>query len=204
MTETSLRAHQRQDILQRLHLAAMDLVQGGDLSDATVEAIADRVGVSRRTFFNYYATKEDAVLGTTAPVVSEAARAAFNDLKAEPDEFVRIVALVSMIVHSTRGMNGSDAIERRKLLIRFPLLRARLQQHTNAAEGLAEGIVVDHYLASGRAQGSATKDARQMLVLAAAVTRYAYLENSSIIDNPTWETVRNSVDAFKAAVVHLT
>ena len=45
----------------------MGLAREGGLAAATVEAITERAGVSRRTFFNYYPTKEDALLGTTSP-----------------------------------------------------------------------------------------------------------------------------------------
>ncbi|HEY6597495.1 MAG TPA: TetR family transcriptional regulator [Asanoa sp.] len=45
-----------------LHRAAMRLAVAHGLSNVTVEAIADEADVSRRTFSNYFANKEDAVL----------------------------------------------------------------------------------------------------------------------------------------------
>ncbi|MBS9375331.1 TetR/AcrR family transcriptional regulator [Rhodococcus sp. B50] len=41
------------------------------LAGFTVEELCTRVGVSRRTFFNYFPTKEDAVLGTAPPELTQ-------------------------------------------------------------------------------------------------------------------------------------
>ncbi len=42
---------------------ARDLTEAHGLAGYTVEQLCERVGISRRTFFNYFASKEDAVLG---------------------------------------------------------------------------------------------------------------------------------------------
>src|SRR3954465_1350191 len=50
------------------------LVAEHGLDAVTVEAICEEAGVSARTFFNYFETKDDAVLGHTPwPLDSEAA-----------------------------------------------------------------------------------------------------------------------------------
>lgn len=41
------------------------------LNGFTVEELCEQVGVSRRTFFNYFPTKEDAVIGGPDPIFSE-------------------------------------------------------------------------------------------------------------------------------------
>lgn len=48
-----------------LHRAALQLVAQEGLAGVTVERIAAEADVSPRTFFNYFPTKEAAVLGTT-------------------------------------------------------------------------------------------------------------------------------------------
>src|SRR5699024_11026365 len=45
-----------------MHRAALELVHEHGLSGVTVEAIAQRAGVSTRTFFNHWTTKEPAII----------------------------------------------------------------------------------------------------------------------------------------------
>ncbi|MGP9537668.1 TetR/AcrR family transcriptional regulator [Brachybacterium sp. AOP43-C2-M15] len=46
-----------------MHRAALELVHEHGLGGVTAEAIAQRAGVSTRTFFNHWSTKESAILG---------------------------------------------------------------------------------------------------------------------------------------------
>ena len=59
----TLRERNRRKAWLAIHAAASELALKHGLADTTVEMIADHAGVSRRTFFNYFASKEDAVLG---------------------------------------------------------------------------------------------------------------------------------------------
>ncbi|NJC71694.1 TetR family transcriptional regulator [Planosporangium thailandense] len=61
-TSTGLRERKKVATRQALHEAAVRLAVERGLSNVTVEAIADAVDLSRRTFSNYFDGKEDAVL----------------------------------------------------------------------------------------------------------------------------------------------
>src|SRR5918997_803418 len=60
--EQGLRERKRAATRQALHAAAVRLAIEHGADRVTVEAIADEAGVSRRTFSNYFANKEQALL----------------------------------------------------------------------------------------------------------------------------------------------
>jgi len=75
-----LRERKRADTRRRIEKAAVDIVDDLGLDALTIDAISERADVSPRTFFNYFDSKEDAVLGlrpeddtrrTVAEVVDE-------------------------------------------------------------------------------------------------------------------------------------
>ena len=58
-----LRERKKRQSRIAMHRAALELVHEHGLSGVTVEAIAQRAGVSTRTFFNHWTTKESAIIG---------------------------------------------------------------------------------------------------------------------------------------------
>ncbi|MFI7596639.1 TetR/AcrR family transcriptional regulator [Actinoplanes sp. NPDC049681] len=60
--EPGLRERKKAATRQALHEAAVRLAMAHGADKITVEAVADEAGVSRRTFSNYFANKEEAVL----------------------------------------------------------------------------------------------------------------------------------------------
>lgn len=65
---SGLREHKKALRCSQLIEAAREMVSQRGLDHVTVGEMCERVGVSERTFFNYFATKEDAVLGLGAAV----------------------------------------------------------------------------------------------------------------------------------------
>ena len=58
----SHRERKKQATKRAIHLAALDLVEKQGLSGTTIEAISERAGVAPRTFWAYYASKEEAIV----------------------------------------------------------------------------------------------------------------------------------------------
>lgn len=108
-----VRERMRETIRGELTDAAVRLVREVGFAGTTVSAIAAAVGVSERTFFRYFPTKEDAVLQATESLSSsvasalagrpaeesdlEALRAAFQvaveSVRAAPDRWATVIGL---------------------------------------------------------------------------------------------------------------
>jgi AcrR family transcriptional regulator len=65
MTSTGLRERKKLETARAIEVAAVELAAELGLSEVTVEAISQRADVTSRTFFNYFASKEDAVIGAS-------------------------------------------------------------------------------------------------------------------------------------------
>lgn len=61
--ELGLREQKKRQTRLAMHRAALELVAEHGLSAVTAQMIAQRAGVSTRTFFNHWPTKESAILG---------------------------------------------------------------------------------------------------------------------------------------------
>ena len=80
-----------------IHETALRLARQHGMRGSTVEDIAAEAGISPRTFFNYFGTKEDAVLGLRAPAITDELLA--SDWAHENDNLiVRITHLLLYIV----------------------------------------------------------------------------------------------------------
>jgi AcrR family transcriptional regulator len=105
----------------------------------TVEAIAEAAGVSPRTFFNYFSTKEDAIVGTTPAHSSELLANLLDRPDGEPPlEALRATA------HALGGLleaRADDWTRRHRLFQRYPALSARhATRFAEVERGLVEEI----------------------------------------------------------------
>src|SRR5699024_8962856 len=74
----TIREAKRRVVREALSSAARDLVLERGLDAITVEDIARAAGVSTRTFFNYFPTKDDAIIGVEPELISELVTAMRN------------------------------------------------------------------------------------------------------------------------------
>lgn len=72
-SQSSLRDRRRLQTLRDIQLATLRLISTHGLDQVSTEMIADEAGISRRTFFNYYANKEAAALGPPLEMDKESA-----------------------------------------------------------------------------------------------------------------------------------
>lgn len=86
------------------HSRRLTLEKG--LDGFTVEELCTTVGISRRTFFNYFETKDDAVLGSTSREGFGPGGEEFVDQGAAPDAPTLLSALESLVLHEFRAMDS--------------------------------------------------------------------------------------------------
>ncbi|MDQ2728390.1 MAG: TetR/AcrR family transcriptional regulator [Actinomycetota bacterium] len=145
---------------QALHRAATDLVEERGLANVTVEAITERADVAVRTFFNYFPSKEEAVLErepdrTTKLCQAIAGRPAGED----PLTVLRQVVLHDLLL---RELDSSQLLRRMRMIAGEPTLVALMaahfeEMHTSAAMEIARRL------------GHETPDIYANLVVAAAL-----------------------------------
>ncbi|QPK79887.1 TetR family transcriptional regulator [Corynebacterium lizhenjunii] len=98
--ELSLREQKRLATLHRIEDCATALVDERGFRAVTVEDICRAAGISRRTFFNYFDSKDAAVLGTPAADFTDAQREAFLNTDAESIlELIRALIIDHMATH---------------------------------------------------------------------------------------------------------
>lgn len=78
--ETPLRERKRQATRRRIEDAATSLVEKHGFENVTVEDICRHAEISRRTFFNYMESKDEAVLGIPPMAIAEHRRKALVDV----------------------------------------------------------------------------------------------------------------------------
>ena len=190
------REQNRQATWVAIHTTAVELVLSEGLAGATADSIAAKASVSRRTFFNYFATKEDAVLGTGAPRLSDDELAAFAAATASPapgDEFGAVVRLMTAAVRSVFDDLPSFTLEHRRLLKRHPELLARIDAHVREAEDLVRGALAQRT----PALSSGADADRALVLLAGAVMRFAFAPDADGVIHDSAEAVDAAIERFR-------
>lgn len=120
---TGLRDRKKRDTRARIHRAAVSLALARGVGEVTVEEVAAAAEVSPRTFFNYFATKEAALVGDDPDVAEHLLRAVAE----RPAEEPVAAALRAVVTARVAALEADETWRmRRELADRSPQLAARL------------------------------------------------------------------------------
>ncbi|CQD11134.1 conserved hypothetical protein [Corynebacterium striatum] len=108
--EMSLREQKRLETRLRIEDAATSLVDKRGFSATTIEEICEHAGISRRTFFNYFDSKDSAVLGSPSEMLSDDQRTYF--LKTPTEDLLHLT--VELIKNHMRGHHANHEIAERR------------------------------------------------------------------------------------------
>lgn len=137
--EPGIRERKRQAVREHLSEVALELLTGRDFDSVTVDEIAAAAGVSRRTFFRYFASKEEVVLGFLGRMQWRMYEAILARPPGEPPITAVHNVLRPRIDDLTAQGNLVLAVAR--LLQRSPSLRAKeLESRQGLRELVAEAI----------------------------------------------------------------
>lgn len=163
-----LREQKKRQTSQDLHRAALDLVHEDGLEAATINKIAESAGVSPRTFFNYYRSKEAAILGIPDNV-DQAVLAAFA---ARPDEepvWDSLIAVsVDVFLH-----DPYDQKKARAVLARYPEISRSMMDAADRGREAGLASVSEKLIAQGANPASARARAHVLIEVGAAVVSAA-------------------------------
>lgn len=134
-----LRERKKEATRQAVHEAALRLTVEHGFDQLTVEAVADAAGISRRTFSNYFAGKEDALLHGEEQQIRELVRAV-RERPAEEGAWTALRAAVAQFTERFAPPEREWAV-RTRLAMRHPSLLARqLANHAAMERDLAEAV----------------------------------------------------------------
>jgi AcrR family transcriptional regulator len=162
-----LRERKKRAVRSELSLAALRLARERGLDNVRTEDIVVAVGVSRRTFSNYFANKYEAI----ADRLVERAELAAQELRARPLGERLWPALTAAVLAPYARMNavkGASSRARKSTLLLFedPSLRAEILKGEVAAQQALAGAIAER-------TGTAAGDFYPALVAATAIAAIA-------------------------------
>src|ERR1700733_13117311 len=124
-SEPGLRERKRAETRDKLEAAAVTLVLKNGLEHPTLDAICEAANVSGRTFFNYFDSKEDAILGLKDSEISAEAVAGVLEGH-EGAEPVELTIRLMFGVLNPSITSSSLFTSRMKILKQHPQLLGRM------------------------------------------------------------------------------
>ena len=155
-----LRERKKRATRQALGEAALRLAADRGLEHLTVEEISEAAGVSSRTFFNYFSSKEEAIIGDAPLIIAPGDSVPFiPDGESVLDGLHRVVRAAA----AGTAWRRDEVRLRRQLLERYPALVPRMYARIAGFERSLASAVAAH-------SGGGPGDAYPQLMAAVAST----------------------------------
>jgi AcrR family transcriptional regulator len=207
-SEPGLRERKRAETRDKLETAAVTLVLKNGLEHTTIDAICEAAEVSGRTFFNYFDSKEDAILGLQDSEITDDAVAAvlMGHEGADPVELT--IRLMFGVLNPS--INMSTLFKSRMQIVKqHPQLLGRMATHmqrmTEQLTNAIRPILMDAPGFAGQAPAESELTVEVLLSLCSGATRAAVKEWTTTgnqtpieaVEERAIELVRNTVERIK-------
>ena len=136
-----LRERKKLETKQALAFAAMQLAVERGLENVRVEDITDQVNVSRRTFSNYFSSKEEAIASLNADRFARAADALADRPADEP--LADSLAEVFAAQYEAAATVDQDRAGQVRMLVSSPALQGEALKGMIQAEGPLAKVIAD-------------------------------------------------------------
>ncbi|AMM07432.1 TetR family transcriptional regulator [Streptomyces albidoflavus] len=134
--DLSLAQRKRQLVADELTEAALQLLALRGFDGVTVDEIVAAAGVSKRTFFRYFASKEDVVVQFLADMGTDMCAELASRPAGEPPSTALLRTV--LVPLTTCGAHSEKALPLVRLILRTPALHARfLERQAQWREGLS-------------------------------------------------------------------
>lgn len=196
--EMSLRQRKKAETWEAIHRRAAEAVLERGLDAVTVEEIAQAVGISPRTFFNYFPTKDHAVLGLRDPVIPQDA---LDSLQPGTQLLRQVVSVLDATVRSTRP--GIARPMRHRLVAEEPRLMGLHKQSLHRTEDLVRTAVIEKLTGDPAQEPSddgvpTTERVRMLVLVAGSVLRFAWTASGQVPgQEPTPEDLDRAVEIYQ-------
>ena len=172
-TEPGLRERKRLATRRAIQVAAVELAAELGVDRVTVDEISRIADISPRTFFNYFPTKEAALVGDGPRLPADTSVDLF--VNAGP---ASIFAGISTLLTEASAAASEDhelTALRRTVLKQHPQLFAMRMLSMRQFEGELEELVVRRLVADGEPEGAATHSRARLITLVSfGVMRHAW------------------------------
>jgi AcrR family transcriptional regulator len=182
--DVGLRERKQRTTRETIHRVAVRRALAEGPHSVTTAEISAEAGVSARTFFNYFPSKEDAMLGFHEELPTDAELAAF----AESDSVDLLDELVQLVrnVFSASPTDRNIMRDRRELVRRHPELLQRQMARVVAVEQRIASVVAERMRTLDKFRDLTDHAASaQMLVMLAVSSIRIAIRNAATAPHPS-------------------